>query len=214
MTGSIRALAGAAACALLAGCQLVCTYDCYASPVPTPAYTTITIIPAAADDHIGTVVVDPDGERTVLDTAYGSARVTNGRGTVAYASSAEKVQKQFQVLLKARPRPPVSLTAYFLTGTDHLSPSSASVVEELRRELSLRANSEVTVIGHTDRSGDMAKNDALAEQRAQRMREQLIAFGIAPDLISVASRGEREPLVRTADGVAEERNRRVEISIR
>jgi outer membrane protein OmpA-like peptidoglycan-associated protein len=38
--------------------------------------------------------------------------------------------------------------------------------------------------------------------------------GIAPDRITTAGRGEREPLVPTADEVAEPRNRRVEISVR
>jgi outer membrane protein OmpA-like peptidoglycan-associated protein len=38
--------------------------------------------------------------------------------------------------------------------------------------------------------------------------------GIAADRIRVAGRGEREPLVPTADEVAEARNRRVEINVR
>jgi len=41
-----------------------------------------------------------------------------------------------------------------------------------------------------------------------------VKAGVAADRISVAGRGEREPLVPTADEVAEPRNRRVEINVR
>jgi len=42
----------------------------------------------------------------------------------------------------------------------------------------------------------------------------LVGMGILPERILTAGRGRREPLVRTADGVSEPRNRRVEISVR
>ena len=41
-----------------------------------------------------------------------------------------------------------------------------------------------------------------------------VGAGVARALINVAGRGERAPLVPTADGVAEARNRRVEIKLR
>jgi outer membrane protein OmpA-like peptidoglycan-associated protein len=73
----------------------------------------------------------------------------------------------------------------------------------------------VAVIGHTDRVGSVAQNDALSLQRAERVRRDVAQqLGIAPDRIAAAGRGEREPLVETADEVAEPRNRRVEVTIR
>ena len=41
-----------------------------------------------------------------------------------------------------------------------------------------------------------------------------LARGIAAENIVVVGRGKREPIVPTADGVAEPRNRRVEILVR
>jgi outer membrane protein OmpA-like peptidoglycan-associated protein len=70
------------------------------------------------------------------------------------------------------------------------------------------------VIGHTDRVGADDANDALSLQRAQTMREAMLGLGIPPARIRAAGRGEREPLVPTADGVEEPRNRRVEINVR
>jgi OOP family OmpA-OmpF porin len=72
----------------------------------------------------------------------------------------------------------------------------------------------VLVIGHTDRVGTDPFNDALSKARAEVVRRALVARGIAPGNIVVVGRGKREPIVPTADGVAEARNRRVEILVR
>jgi outer membrane protein OmpA-like peptidoglycan-associated protein len=72
----------------------------------------------------------------------------------------------------------------------------------------------VTVIGHTDLVGSDQYNDALSTQRAQRVRDELVHAGMAGQHVEIASRGKREPLYRTPEGVAEPRNRRVEINVR
>jgi outer membrane protein OmpA-like peptidoglycan-associated protein len=41
-----------------------------------------------------------------------------------------------------------------------------------------------------------------------------VRLGVAPGNIEVIARGKREPVVPTADGVAEPRNRRVEVIVR
>ena len=62
--------------------------------------------------------------------------------------------------------------------------------------------------------GSDADNDRLSLLRAERVRASLVAQGIAPERIQASGRGEREPIVQTADGVDEPRNRRVEINVR
>ena len=84
------------------------------------------------------------------------------------------------------------------------------MLDELRR----RPSPDILVIGHTDRVGNDAENDQLSLQRAERVRESFVAQGIAAERIRAAGRGEREPIVPTADGVDEPRNRRVEINVR
>jgi outer membrane protein OmpA-like peptidoglycan-associated protein len=51
-------------------------------------------------------------------------------------------------------------------------------------------------------------------QRAQVVRELLIAQGFKPELIEAVGRGEREPVVPTEPNVDEPRNRRAEIIVR
>jgi OOP family OmpA-OmpF porin len=73
---------------------------------------------------------------------------------------------------------------------------------------------EVEVIGHTDTIGSKVNNVALGLRRAELIRRLLIDIGLGESLMKVTSHGEADLLVRTADGVAEPRNRRVEITVR
>jgi outer membrane protein OmpA-like peptidoglycan-associated protein len=86
--------------------------------------------------------------------------------------------------------------------------------EEARKDVASWAGAEIVVIGHTDRAGHQDLNDALARKRAELVAYRLMAAGVPSDRIEVVARGEREPLIPTADGVAEPRNRRVEIKVR
>jgi outer membrane protein OmpA-like peptidoglycan-associated protein len=73
---------------------------------------------------------------------------------------------------------------------------------------------EVQVTGHTDRVGSVADNDRLSLQRAEAVRAMLIQRGINSSFLRAVGRGEREPLIPTADQQAEPRNRRVEVIVR
>ena len=95
-----------------------------------------------------------------------------------------------------------------------LTPESKPILAQVIAEIARLPAPKIVVIGHTDRVGTLARNDALSLQRAGRMRDELVKAGVDPAKIRVEGRGEREPLVPTADEVAEPRNRRVEINIR
>jgi len=102
----------------------------------------------------------------------------------------------------------------FVLGTDEFTPASKTAFEEARREIASWSGAEVVVIGHTDRMGSDDFNDALSRKRAEIVAARLIASGVPAGRVSVAARGEREPLIPTADEVPEPRNRRVEIKVR
>jgi outer membrane protein OmpA-like peptidoglycan-associated protein len=88
--------------------------------------------------------------------------------------------------------------------------------------LGMRRNGRATisVVGHTDRSGDEKLNQALGQDRADTAKKALIDAlkkqGVGEDKfgeIASTTRGESSPAVPTADGVKNEKNRRVEISV-
>jgi outer membrane protein OmpA-like peptidoglycan-associated protein len=159
------------------------------------------------------LTVRQGADEVLLDRPYAAAQLTS-RGPVPYASSAEQVQTRFGAALAARPSPPVQFTLYFVEGKDQFTDDSKRALDGVIGEIAARPVPDVLVIGHTDKQGSDAFNDALSRQRAEVVRDVLLARGIAADSIVVAGRGKREPIVPTADGVAEARNRRVEILVR
>lgn len=165
------------------------------------------------DGKVGKVFVrNPKGD-TTLDTAYAAAR-TSGGGVKRDTASRDEVKNVFGSALTAMPPRPISFTLYFESGTDEFTDQSKQEVKRVLAEMARRQAPEITVIGHTDQVGPDPTNDALSLQRAERVKSILVGMGIPPTRILTAGRGRREPLVRTADGVSEPRNRRVEISVR
>ncbi|TDP72361.1 OmpA family protein [Roseateles toxinivorans] len=149
----------------------------------------------------------------LLNQAYAQADLVRGE-LRSGLSSAEAVQQAYGPLLAMQPQRPRTFIVHFRTNADGLTPETAPVLAQVRAALAAQAAGELIVTGHTDRVGSPEANDRLSLARAQTVRELLAAMGVARELISVAGRGEREPLVPTADEAAEARNRRVEIKLR
>src|SRR5262245_52802028 len=137
----------------------------------------------------------------VLDTPYAAARVKEEGRLETGTATPDEVNRVFGAALAAQPPRPVSFLLYFLEGKDALTPESQPVVQQIFAEIARRPAPEIVIIGHTDRVGTVAANDALSLKRAQRMKDDLVKLGIPADQIQVAGRGEREPLIPTEDEV-------------
>ncbi len=201
---------------------------------------TVVLLPGP-DGRVGTVIIERSTGRTVLNEPYASSRAQGARETQAGALSEQQVRSEFGNVLAALPAravepiapsraetqvraqteqpaappaPPVSFLLYFGRKQDQLNEESKALWRRVLDELRARPQSDIVVIGHTDRVGSDGANDELSLQRAERVKSDLVAKGIAAERIRAAGRGEREPLVPTADGVEEPRNRRVEVSVR
>ena len=172
----------------------------------------VILLPSESGKPSGVVVKKKDVE-VVLDTPYAAVEI-RGFAMVPIASTAEEVEQRYGGLLSAQPKKPQPFTMFFVLGTDELTPTSKVVFEQARKEVASWSGAEVVVIGHADRMGHEAFNDTLSRKRAEMVASRLVASGVPPDRIEVAARGEREPLIQTADDVSEPRNRRVEIKVR
>lgn len=173
---------------------------------------TIVLLPKA-DGSTGAVAATRGGAEVLLDSPYASARGGGARLRPGTMDAAE-VAKRFGAALAAMPPPPKSFIVYFLSGGDEFTEESKATLDAMLADMHERPAPEVTVIGHTDRVGSDEQNDALSRQRAERVRDMLVARGVPVEQVIVAGRGAREPVVATAAGVAEERNRRVEVNVR
>jgi len=196
-----RAALAALALLLLVGC---------AKPMRDDLY----VLMPDQEGKTGALSVESGGQQAVLDRPYASARVTEPGRVAAGAVTEQEARQAFGAALEAQPVRPASFILYFLEGRDELTPDSRQLLGRILDEIARRPAPEIVVIGHTDRVGAVPFNDALSLRRAERVRDELVKVGIAADRIRVAGRGEREPLVPTADEVAEARNRRVEINVR
>ena len=173
----------------------------------------IVLLPDENSAHGAVAIGQGDGV-TVLDTPMTAARVDNrGRVEKEVITQAE-VEKNFGEAIAVLPPKPVSFTLYFEEGSTVVLKDSKDTLSELFAEVAKRQASEVEVIGHTDTMGKESDNDRLSEQRAQAVREMLIAQGLKSNFIRAVGRGERELLIPTPDNVPEPRNRRVEVIVR
>lgn len=71
----------------------------------------------------------------------------------------------------------------------------------------------VVVAGYTDSTGSEAYNQDLSDRRARVVAAAMVLRGIPDAQVKARGYGERYQDVRTADNVAEPKNRRVEISV-
>ena len=118
------------------------------------------------------------------------------------------------------PPPPDYYTMLFAFDSARIDAAGRMIIEQIatkartsRADGGYGGKYAIAVTGHADTVGPAGYNLALSLKRAEAVRDALVAAGISPDAITTARRGDAEPAVPTADGVAEPINRRVEITM-
>jgi outer membrane protein OmpA-like peptidoglycan-associated protein len=159
------------------------------------------------------VTVKQRDRQIVLDKPYDAATLTIADPWRYNATPAE-IDGTFGAALAARPERATHYTLYFVEGSDELTEDSKAVFERVFTDLASRKVPDIVVVGHTDAVGSDKFNDELARKRADAVRTALVRRGIAEADVVAIGRGKRELLVPTPDGIAEPRNRRVEIVVR
>lgn len=101
----------------------------------------------------------------------------------------------------------------FAVDSTALSGTLTADLRTLAASLNRYPNSSVSVIGHTDNTGDASYNQALSQRRAQAVSSVLIGAGVASSRISSIGRGEDAPVATNLTPAGRAQNRRVEIII-
>lgn len=172
----------------------------------------VVLLPSPDGKSSALRVRNPQGE-LMLDRPYAESVQRNGLLSARQASAAE-VSERYAATLAAQPPTQQNYLLFFETGSDVPTADSLPVLQQAMEEIGRREAAEVMLIGHTDRVGDVAENEALSQRRVVAVQALLLAGGVAESSVELAYRGENEPLVATPDGVSDPRNRRVEISVR
>lgn len=181
---------------------------------PAPKQNLIVLLPEP-DGKVGAVTVTNQAGTAQLDQAYAAVRVENSTvAPQAMTVDEGRVRQLFGGVLDALPLAQVRFQLYFEQATDRLVPESAAMLADVVRAIRERRSTDVSVVGHTDTTGDSKLNYELGLRRARAVAELLKQSGAAASVLNAASHGESDLLVKTGDNVAEPKNRRVEIVVR
>lgn len=114
---------------------------------------------------------------------------------------------------KAKPLKGKQFKVYFSTGSARLDDAANKTIGEAVAYAKNFSPVRIVVAGYTDTSGSAGANKALSDRRAAVVAAAMRIRGV--DTKSIRSRGYGEEFLdkRTGDGVAEGKNRRVEISV-
>jgi len=201
-------------------CVLVCGFVAAAcapkrAQMPQPASADLVVLlPDPGTNTVGRAIVSNPHGQVELAEGGAAAWISHGRAPERTTVDDDTVQRVFGDALASLPPPPQHFVLYFQFESEELTDESRRLVQDVLKAVKQRPEPDVMAIGHTDTTGTPVRNIELGLRRANAVRAMLVDAGLAPTSVVVTSHGEAALLVRTADGVFEPRNRRVEITVR
>ncbi len=174
------------------------------------------VLSPANDGSVGALKVGTDKGSEVL-SEEGKAIYIGNRNTPPSAPapiSKEDTQLIFEDALAVQPLMPESFLLYFQFNSNELTDASKNLVGNIPASIKKRESRDISVIGHTDRTGSDEYNRKLSLERAQLVYDLLRAENVSTKDMTIIYHGEGNPLIPTADNIAEPRNRRVEVMVR
>ncbi|MDH5544908.1 MAG: OmpA family protein [Gammaproteobacteria bacterium] len=104
--------------------------------------------------------------------------------------------------------PPSSREIRFEYDSSDISAEFAALIDEHAAFLSQHADQSLTLVGHADERGSDEYNQSLGQQRADAIREALVARGVRAEQLVTQSLGEKQPKVKASGEEAWKANRR------
>lgn len=192
-----------------------------------PLLSMILLIGCSSKENF--IVLSPFEDGSVgaleIETKKGSA-VLEEKGKAIYIASSnskpskptpiseEETSSVFKQAVEVHPLEPISFLLYFKFNENSLTDQSQDLIPEILQAIQKRDSVDIALIGHTDRTGEDAYNQKLSLQRAKAVYTILEASGVQTENLAISYHGEGNPLIPTADNVAEPKNRRVEVVVR
>ena len=101
----------------------------------------------------------------------------------------------------------------FITDGYALDPSDSTVLDPIAAAIKSCPTAKITVIGHTDNTGNDAINNPLSANRAKAVADYLVSQGVAADAINSRGAGSAEPVAGNDTEEGRAQNRRTEIKV-
>lgn len=102
----------------------------------------------------------------------------------------------------------------FAVDESTLLPEAEARLDDIVEVLEFYPDAPVEIVGHTDSDGAADHNQDLSERRAQAVADYVTAAGVDASRLTVAGRGETDPVASNDTAEGKQQNRRVEILIR
>lgn len=138
---------------------------------------------------------------------------SDGDSIVDSVDECPNTPKGYKVDTKGCPKS-VTLHLNFASDSSTLPASADADVLALTNFMNENPAATITIIGHTDSSGQATKNQILSENRAKALSSRLTQNGIASERIKVSGKGLSEPVASNKKPAGRSLNRRIEISIK
>ena len=101
----------------------------------------------------------------------------------------------------------------FAPGKAEVGPGAQRSIDKLADFLKAYPKRNVLIEGHSDNVGDESFNIKLSQQRADAVRDLLVARGVAPQRIQTKGYGPKFPVVDNDSAAGRQQNRRVEVLV-
>jgi outer membrane protein OmpA-like peptidoglycan-associated protein len=101
----------------------------------------------------------------------------------------------------------------FAPGRAEVGPGAQRSIDKLAEFLRTYSKRNVLIEGHTDNLGNEDFNVKLSQQRADAVRDLLIARGVSPQRIRTKGYGPKFPVVDNDSAAGRQQNRRVEVLV-
>lgn len=101
----------------------------------------------------------------------------------------------------------------FETDSAKLSPGAGDLVGRIAEVMKKSPNLKLSVVGHTDSTGDYNYNVQLSERRARAFADALVKEGVAANRLTAVGVGPQSPVATNDTPEGRAQNRRVELVV-
>ena len=185
-----------------------------------------TLIGSGAGAAIGVglgAIIGKDGKGAAIGAAIGTA-VGAGAGAVIGKKMDKKAEElkalenaQVETVEDQNGLEAIKVTfnsgILFDTNKADLKQASKNELSQFATKMSDMVDTDITIYGHTDSSGNDAINQPLSEKRAQSVADYLKNCGISSSRMTVEGKSSSMPVADNATKEGKAQNRRVEIYI-